>query len=342
MFLECDAMRISRILCSTLFLTSLAVAASGAPPAEIKEYDVPTPKARPHDPAVAPDGALWVTEQQANKLGRLDPNTGQFREYPLKTPDSGPHGLVADKEGNIWFTANYKGYIGKLDPKTGAVAEYKMPDQNAKDPHTPVFSPDGALWFTVEESNFIGRLDPHTGQIKLKQVPTPHSVPYGMVVTSQGVPFFCEFGTNKLASVDPRSMEIREYPLPQGARPRRLALAADGTIYYSDYARGYLGHFDPRTGKVEEWPSPSGSGSEPYGIAITADGLVWYSETGVKPNTLVRFDPNTKTFARMNIPSGGGVVRNMAAAPDGRIYLACSGVNKVAIATPLAASASHR
>jgi hypothetical protein len=25
----------------------------------IREFDVPTPNSRPHDPAVAPDGALW-------------------------------------------------------------------------------------------------------------------------------------------------------------------------------------------------------------------------------------------------------------------------------------------
>ena len=41
----------------------------------IREYDVPTPNSRPHDPAVAPDGALWYTGQLANKLGRLDPKT---------------------------------------------------------------------------------------------------------------------------------------------------------------------------------------------------------------------------------------------------------------------------
>jgi streptogramin lyase len=35
----------------------------------IREWDVPTPKARPHDPALGPDGALWFTEQEANKLG---------------------------------------------------------------------------------------------------------------------------------------------------------------------------------------------------------------------------------------------------------------------------------
>ena len=29
----------------------------------IREWDVPTPNSRPHDPAVAPDGALWYTGQ---------------------------------------------------------------------------------------------------------------------------------------------------------------------------------------------------------------------------------------------------------------------------------------
>jgi virginiamycin B lyase len=94
------------------------------------------------------------------------------------------------------------------------------------------------LWFTLEESNFIGRLDPKTGEIKVKGVPTAHAVPYGIVVASDGTPFFCEFGTNKLASVDPKSMAIQENPLPGGARPRRLTLATDNTIYYSDHARG--------------------------------------------------------------------------------------------------------
>jgi len=298
----------------------------------IKEWDVPTPNSRPHDPALAPDGALWVTEQMANKLGRLDPRTGQFREFPLKTPESGPHGLVADREGNIWFTANYKGYIGKLSPKTGEVTEYRMPDPRAHDPHTPVFDQDGILWFTVQESNFVGRLDPRTGQIKLKEVPTPDAVPYGIVVTAKGVPYFCEFGTNKLASIDPKTMAIAEYPLPEGARPRRLAVAPDNTVYYSDYARGRLGHFDPASKHVEEWPSPGGSGSRPYGIAVTSDGIVWYSESGVRPNTLVRFNPRGKQFSTTPVPSGGGVIRNMVATPDGKIYLACSGVNKVGIA----------
>jgi virginiamycin B lyase len=104
-----------RKLC--LFILAAAVAGSqtvGTLNVQISEYDVPTPKSRPHDPALAPDGSLWYTGQGANKLGRLNPKTGEFKEFALKTADSGPHGLVADKDGDIWFTAISGGYVGKL------------------------------------------------------------------------------------------------------------------------------------------------------------------------------------------------------------------------------------
>jgi virginiamycin B lyase len=298
----------------------------------ITEWDVPTPGSRPHDPAVAPDGALWYTGQRANTLGRLDPATGEIKEYLLKTPQSGPHGLVADKEGNIWYTGNARGHIGKLNPQTGEVTEYPMPDPAAGDPHTPVFDPKGHLWFTVQRGNFVGRLDPGTGKVMLKRVSTPNALPYGMVVSADGIPFFCAFGTNKLARIDPATMEITEYALPEGARSRRLDVTPAGMVYYTDFARGYLGRLNPADGKIEEWPSPGGPASEPYGIAVTPDGMVWYSESGVTPNTLVRFDPNTRSFAVWPIPSGGGVIRHMIATPRGDLYLACSGVNKVGIA----------
>jgi virginiamycin B lyase len=306
----------------------------GALEVTIREWSVPTPDSHPHDPAVSPDGALWYTGQKANRLGRLDPSSGRFQEYPLPTPDSGPHGLVADRNGDIWYTGNGAGLVGRLDPRTGHVTEYRMPDPRARDPHTAVFDDHGILWLTFQRANMVGRLDPRTGKVELREVPTRDAAPYGIAVDKKGVPFFCEFGTNKLASIDPATLKITEHALPQGARPRRLAIAPDGAVYYTDYARGRLGRFDPATGRVQDWPSPAGAESKPYGIAITPDGMVWYSESGVQPNTIVRFDPNRAAFARAAIPSGGGVVRNMAATRDGRVYIACSGVNKVGVVAP--------
>jgi virginiamycin B lyase len=300
----------------------------------IKEWDVPTKGAHPHDPAVAPDGSLWFTEQLQNKLGRLDPISGKFKEYLLTIPDSGPHGLVADGEGNIWFTGNGKAYIGKLDPNNGTVTVHKMPDPKAEDPHTAVFDANGIVWFTVQVGNMVGRLDPHDGHVDLKTIAARNSRPYGIAVNSKGVPFFCEFGTNKMAKIDPQSMEVTEYKLPESARPRRMAIDANDKVYFTDYEGGNLGKLDPDTGAVRMWPSPGGKGSAPYGITITPDAMVWYSESGVKPNTMVRFDPKTEQFATAAIPSGGGTVRNMAATHDGRIYIACSGVNKVGVVEP--------
>jgi len=145
----------------------------------------------------------------ANKLGRVDPKTGTIREYTLKSAFTGPHGLVEDKAGNIWFTGNNTALIGKLDPSTGIVTEYPMPDPAAKDPHTITFDQSGIIWFTVQQANMLGRLDPATGAIKLVTSPTPKSRPYGIQINAEGVPVFVEFGANKIATIDPKTMAIR-------------------------------------------------------------------------------------------------------------------------------------
>ncbi|HVA93468.1 MAG TPA: cytochrome C [Candidatus Dormibacteraeota bacterium] len=298
-----------------------------------QEWKLPTPGTRPHDPLAAPDGTIWYSGQMANVLGHVDPKTGHITEYHLPTPDSGPHGLIMDKQGNIWFTANFKAYIGKFVPNTGKFTEYHL-DPAARDPHTPVFDQKGIIWFTVQGANMVGRFDPKTGMAKTETVPTPKSNPYGMVVTSKGVPYFMEFGAPKIASIDPVTMAIHEYPLPnEEARPRRVAITSDDVLYYTDYRRGYLGRFDTKTNKMtKEWLSPGGPKSRPYGITIVND-IVWYSESGVKPNTLVRFDPRTEKFQTWIIPAGGGVVRNMMHFADGKLALTESGKNIVALVT---------
>jgi len=301
------------------------------------QWMTPSTPAYPHDPAVAPDGSVWYTGQRANVIGRFDPATQQFKEFQLPTPKSGPHGLQADKDGNIWYTGNAAGLVGKVDPKTGKVTEYKMPNPKARDPHSLVILPDGRVFFTVQAGNFIGSLDPKAadGAIKLVESPTVNSRPYGVRLDSKGVPYFDLFNSNKIASADPKTLIIREYPLPAtGARPRRIAIGKDDTVWYGDYARGYLGHLDPKTGKVEEFQSPGGPESKPYAIDVTADGAVWYVETGDDTkNMLVRFNPETKKFQTWPIPGGGGTVRNMEIDKHGNLWLAESGVGRISRVT---------
>ena len=310
-----------------------AVVVPGPVKVSIKEWSVPTLGSRPHDPEPGPGGMIWWTGMFANVLGRFDPKTGEFKEFHAKTPASGPHGLELDTDGNLWFTANSKGYIGKLDPKTGDVTEYKLPDE-VRDPHTPLFAPNGMLFFTAQNSNYVGRLNPTTGEIKVVKTPTERANPYGVVMSSKAVPFICDFGTNKIIRLDPDTLEIKEYVLPSPeSRPRRIAISPDDIIWYADYSRGYLGRLDPNTGKVTDWPSPSGPKSQPYGITYL-NGAIWYVESAIKPNVLVRFDIGTEKFQSWIIPGGGGVVRNIKATDDGKIVMAESGVNKIALVEP--------
>jgi len=325
-------------------LIVVAAALAGARPAISDSVDVkfdqwmtPSTPAYPHDPAVAPDGSIWYTGQRANVIGRFDPATQQFKEFALPTAGSGPHGLQADKAGNIWYTGNAAGLIGKVDPKTGKVTEYKMPNPKARDPHTIAFLQDGRIFFTVQAGNFIGTLDPKAsdGAIRLVESPTANSRPYGVRLDSKGTPYFDEFNSNKIGSADPKTLVITEYTLPDPkARPRRIAIGKDDTVWYGDYARGYLGHLDPKTKKVEEFPSPGGAESRPYAIDVTADGAVWYVETGDEAkNVLVRFNPETKKFLTWPIPGGGGTVRNMEIDKQGNLWLAESGVGKISRVT---------
>ena len=307
-----------------------AVVIPGSANITIREWLVPTLGSRPHDPAIAPDGSIWWTGQFSNVLGRVDARTGAMREYALKTPDSGPHGLIADRNGHIWYTGISKHHIGRLDPVSGAVTEYPLTDSAARGPHTPIFDQKGTLWFTMQ-SGMVGRIVPATGEMKVVATPTSRTYPYGIAINSQGVPWYVDFRGNRVGSVDPVSMQIREYPLPDtAARPRRIAITPDDAVWYTDHARGYLGRFDPKTGAVREWPSPGGRQSRPYAIAAVGP-VVWYSESGVRPNTLVRFDTRTEKFQTWTIPSGGGVVRHMMATPEGNLVLALSGVNRVAL-----------
>lgn len=290
---------------------------------------------RARDPVEAPDGAIWYVGQRGNTIGRIDPRTNQVREWPL--PDGAlPHSVNVDAQGGVWYMGNGNGTIGKFDPATGSVREYRMPDPNARDPHTAEFDANGLMWFTLQQSNMIGRFDPRTGEIRLATVERERARPYGVKIAADGTPWVACNGGNCLIRVDPRSMALTEITLPhEDTTVRRLDIASDGRIWFVNSGRGRIGVYDPANGEIREWDSPSGPDSHPYAIAVI-DDIVWYNESGVRPDPLVRFDPRSETFQSWAIPSGdfhAGIVRHMRATRDGRLLLHQGSTNRIILAT---------
>jgi virginiamycin B lyase len=248
----------------------------------------------------------------------MDPETGDFRKYDLED-GVGPHNLVVAPDGTVWYAGNLAFHIGRLDPATGDIHKIMMPDSAARDPHTLVFDVDGNIWFTVQGGNFVGHLDTGTEEVRLVRMPLAEmsggptsSRPYGIKLDAQGRPWVVLFNTNAIVTIDPQTLEVGTFQLPEGARPRRLEIDRDQRIWYVDFARGKLASLDPASGSVMEYPTPGGDRSRPYGMAMDGEGRIWFVESGMNPNRFVGFDPGSEAFfSRTEIPSGGGTVRHM-------------------------------
>jgi virginiamycin B lyase len=303
-----------------LVTLTFAVLASSAPAAvpvvpdsiKIKEWTVPWEKTRPRDPYVAADGRVWFCGQAGNYIAVFDPRSGEFKRYEL-AERTNPHNLIIDREGFIWYAGNMNAHIGKLDPKTGAITRFPMPDSAARDPHTLTFDRDGNIWFTVQQGGFVGHLNTKSGKVDLVKMP-PRSRPYGIMMNSRNEPYFNLFGINALGMIDPKTMQLKQFTLPdERARGRRIAVTSNDIVWYVDYSRGFLGRLDPATGKVDEVPSPGGANSLPYALTVDDQDRLWYSENVPnKPSRIVGYDTKTRTFVPgIEIPSGGLTVRHV-------------------------------
>jgi virginiamycin B lyase len=291
---------------------------------KITEWIAPTLGQRSRDPIEAPDGSIWWTGMYASLVGRLDPKTGEMKEFPLP-PTARPHSIIPDSAGNIWYTGNSNGTLGMVDPKTGKITEYKT---NARDPHSATFHRNGMMYFTAQQARVIGRFSTQTGETtEIQTEPNP----YGIQMAADGTLWVAFNGTNKIGAINPDSMAIKYYEVPDASsRIRRLGIASDGAIWYGNYTRGRIGRLDPKTGEVKEWISPSGEGSQPYALAVVND-VVWYNESAMRPDALVRFDPKTEKFQSWAIPSGFGIVRNFGVTRAGNLIIHQSSSNRIGL-----------
>ena len=203
-------------------------------------------------------------------------------------------------------------------------------ETRAADPHSAAFHPNGKLYFTAQQSGMLGMLDPETGE--LKEVDTQPR-PYGIQVAANGTLWIAYNGTNKIGAMDPETMDVRYYDIPNSAsRVRRLGLDSKGMVWYVNSTQGKIGRLNPANGEIKEWDSPSGARSAPYALAVVND-KVWYNESGMRPDALVRFDPETEQFQSWAIPSGVGIVRNMWVTKDNNLLIHQSSTNRIGLVT---------
>jgi len=106
-----------------LFLIGLAILP--AQTVTFTEFTIPTPDSGPFGISEGPDQALWFTEANANRIGRVTTD-GVFTEYAIPTPNAKPLSITTGPDYAIWLTEGNAHAIGRLT-LTGEFTEYPIP-----------------------------------------------------------------------------------------------------------------------------------------------------------------------------------------------------------------------
>ena len=239
-------------------------------------YAVPSPNSNPTGITTGPDGALWFTEQTANKIGRVTP-AGVFTEYPLPTNFNYPSAIALGSDGALWFTENNSRIVRITTG--GAMTVYPLPAA-FYDPGALTAGPDGALWFTGDRE--IGRITTSGNVTEYSAPISPSSESGGLTVGPDAALWFTEY--NGIGRISTTGV-VTDYPVSGGPSAQTWGITSgpDGALWFTEFdSAQFNGNKIGRittTGVITEYPLPADY-SYPTGITAGPDGALWFAENG--------------------------------------------------------------
>ena len=141
--------------------------------------------------------------------------------------------------------------------------------------HDVAPAPGGQVYWTAQSDGLLGILDAKTGANKFVKL-GEGSAPHGIITGKDGKAWIADGGQNAIVSYDPKTTQVKVYPLPEDSGYTNLNTPTEdneGNIWFTGQ-NGVHGKLDIKTSKVSVWKSPKGRGS--YGITTTPDGEVWF------------------------------------------------------------------
>ena len=294
----------------------------------IQEFAVPTPLSSPRSIAAGPDGNLWFTESDAGRIGRITPG-GAIVEYPLPSASCEPWRIAAGPDGALWFTELLGNRIGRITT-AGVVTEFPIPTPKSI-PAGIVAGPDGALWFTEREANKIGRISV-TGSIQEFSLDA-QTGPNGIAVGADGALWFAEQYAFRAGRMTVAGAWTESAVLAAGY-PFGIAAKSDGSVWVTT-TPGDAG----AVVSLSASGTPTSHAITPYApgdAVIDAKGNVWSTEADGK---IVRIAPAGKVTS-FSVPSEGADPVGIAVGPDGNIWFAEAGGNRIGRLDPSATDTS--
>jgi len=276
----------------------------------ITEYAVPTAGSSPLGITAGSDGALWFTELDSNKIGRIT-TAGVITEYAVPTVGSQPARITTGSDGALWFTEAKGNNIGRITT-AGVITEYVVPTVGSQ-PFGITAGPDGALWFTeAEAGGKIGRVTT-AGVITEYVVPTVGSQPVSITTGPDGALWFTENNGSKIGRITTAGV-ITDHDVPTAnSNPYDISAGADGALWFTEDSANKVGRITT-AGMIIEYAVPTAN-SVPFGVTAGPDWAAWVGEGNRKLGAI----STAGVITEYAVPERGGP-SIITVGPDGALW----------------------
>jgi virginiamycin B lyase len=127
----------------------------------------------PYGIDVAPDGDVWFSQLNENRIGRIDPDT--LAVELIATPFPAPRRLRFDARGRLWIPSFTTGRIASFDPATRTFEEIALPiaPLAGETPYALAIEPRTQhVWVCGTNSDSLIRYAPETRHFTVYPLPT--------------------------------------------------------------------------------------------------------------------------------------------------------------------------
>jgi streptogramin lyase len=126
----------------------------------------------PYEIRVAPDGRVWTSELQGNRVFSYDPRSRKFDVFTMPETWSGPRRFDIDRRGVLWIPAYTTNELVRLDPATRKFTRFPLPEPDAVPYVVRVDDTTGRIWIGSSASDAIYAYDPAANRFTTYPLPS--------------------------------------------------------------------------------------------------------------------------------------------------------------------------
>ncbi|HIG44513.1 MAG: carboxypeptidase regulatory-like domain-containing protein [bacterium] len=127
----------------------------------------------PYGIDIAPDGGIWFSQLNANRIGHIDPDT--FEITMIDTPFTAPRRMRFDSKGKLWIPGFSSNLISSFDIETGEFEHIEIPVEPLGSETPYALNVDlvtDDVWICGTNSDSLIRYQQDTGEFTVYPLPT--------------------------------------------------------------------------------------------------------------------------------------------------------------------------